>query len=108
MTLRRPCPRKSDPAVLWLLAAVALLLAALLLESGLLAYSMYVLLGLLLLTRWLTRAGVERLSAPRVVRHARRKGDDVPPEDEEGVADGLALEIGDRFVVVVTIRNEGT
>ena len=92
----------------WFVGALVVLLAALFLESGLLAYSMYVLLGLLLLTRWLARAGVESLSATRIVRRARRKGEDAPAEDEEGVADGLALEIGDRIVVVVTIHNDGT
>ena len=92
----------------WFIGATAVLLAALMLESGLLAYAMYVLLGLLLLTRWLARAGVESLSATRVVRRARRKVDDAPAEAEEVVADGLALEIGDRVVVVVTIHNDGT
>ena len=37
----------------WFLAVLVILLIALILDSGLLAYSMYVLLALLLLTRFL-------------------------------------------------------
>ena len=47
----------------WVLGAVVLLLVALVLESGLLAYSMYVLLALLLLSRALARNWIGNLSA---------------------------------------------
>ena len=44
-------------------AVLTVLLAALVLESGLLAYSMYVLLGLMLLSRFLARSWIENLTA---------------------------------------------
>src|SRR5205823_6451940 len=86
----------------WFLAAVLILLAALVLESGLLAYAMYVLLGLLLLTRWLARSWAENLSATRTCRRARRG-----PDDSEEAGGGLAVEIGERVVVRVTVHNGG-
>jgi uncharacterized repeat protein (TIGR01451 family) len=49
----------------WALGVLALLAAALVLESGLLAYATYVLLGLLLVSRLLARAWIENLSAER-------------------------------------------
>ena len=49
----------------WYIAVVLILLAALLLDAGLLAYSMYVLLGLLLITRVLARSWINHLSATR-------------------------------------------
>ena len=75
----------------WLLAAAVLVLAGLAIESGLLAYAGYVLLALLGVSRWLARAWVEGLSATRAV----------------SAGDSLALEIGERFSVEVTIRNQG-
>lgn len=86
----------------WFLAAVALLLAALALDSGLLAYATYVLLGLLLLTRFFARRWTASLDAERSVRRAGRDG------EEEASPDGLALEIGERVVVTVTVRNAGS
>ena len=47
----------------WYVGVVLILLAALLLDAGLLAYSMYVLLGLLLLTRVLARSWINNISA---------------------------------------------
>jgi uncharacterized protein (DUF58 family) len=88
----------------WFLAAVLLLLAALVLESGLLAYAMYVLLALLVLTRWLARSWAANLSATRTVRRARAHDEDVP---EVLTPEGLALEIGERVAVRVVITNEG-
>jgi uncharacterized protein (DUF58 family) len=85
----------------WFLAAALILLAALALESGLLAYAMYVLLALLFLTRFLSRKWIDALEATREVKPA--KGEQI---DENTL--GLALEIGDRVVVKVTIRNTGT
>ena len=54
----------------WFLGVLLTLLAALVLESGLLAYAMYVLLALLLVSRWLARNWIEHLSAERTVRRA--------------------------------------
>jgi uncharacterized protein (DUF58 family) len=90
----------------WFLGALALLLAALVLESGLLAYSMYVLLGLLLLTRWLARNWVGNLAAERTVRKAGAR----PVEGETGEDEsfgGLALEIGEKVAVQVRVENTG-
>src|SRR5262245_12308406 len=86
----------------WFVPALVLLFAALLLESGLLAYSMYVLLGLLLLARFLARSWVENLTAERVVRKAGQRDD-----EEADSPDGLALEIGDRVAVRLTLHNDG-
>ena len=47
----------------WLLGALALLVAGIVLKLGLLVYAMYVLLGVLLLSRYLSRQWVENLSA---------------------------------------------
>src|SRR5262245_47011913 len=87
----------------WFLAVLLILLAALLLESGLLAYAMYVLLGLLLLSRWLARSWIGNLSATRTTRRAGRRDEDEPARPE-----GLAVEIGERVNVRVVVRNGGT
>ncbi len=84
----------------WFLAAVLILLAALALDSGLLAYSMYVLLGLLVLTRLLARSWTSHLTAERTVRRAGSS-------DEATRAAGLALEIGERVAVRIVVRNSG-
>ncbi len=86
----------------WILGAVGLLLAALVLESGLLAYSMYVLLGLLLISRYLARSWIDQLQAERHVRPAGQLDDEA-----EEHAGGLALEIGDRLVVRLVVENTG-
>jgi uncharacterized protein (DUF58 family) len=72
----------------WFFGALLLLLAALLLESSLLAYAMYVLLGLLLLTRWLARSWIGSLSATRTCKQ-------------------LTADIGDRVSVELTVTNNG-
>jgi uncharacterized protein (DUF58 family) len=72
----------------WFLGILVLLLVALLLESGLLAYAMYVLLGLLLLSRYLARSWIRNLEA---VRHPTP----------------ATAEIGESVKVVLTIRNRG-
>src|SRR5579883_764445 len=72
----------------WFLGALLLLLAALLLESSLLAYAMYVLLGLLLLSRWLARSWIGSLSATRTCKQ-------------------LTADIGDKVAVRLTITNSG-
>lgn len=86
----------------WFLGALALLFAALVLESGLLAYAMYVLLGLLLLARFLARSWVSNLAAERVVHKAGPNDD-----DEADHTEGLAVEIGDRVAVRLTVHNTG-
>src|SRR5690348_9479445 len=88
----------------WFLAALLILLAALVLESGLLAYAMYVLLALLLLTRWLARSWVGGLSATRTCRRARRGGAGAAEEEAGG---GLAVEVGERVAVRLTVHNGG-
>jgi uncharacterized protein (DUF58 family) len=70
----------------WFVAVILILLAALLLDSGLLAYAMYVLLGVLIVSRLLARAWVGKLSATRT-------------------CDATTAEIGQRVSVAVTIRN---
>lgn len=88
----------------WFIGAMLLLGAALLLESSLLAYAMYVLLMLLLLTRYLAKSWVGHLSATRIVRKASASGEDLTEQSGE---EGLALEIGERVVVQLTVQNEG-
>ncbi len=73
----------------WFLAAALILLAALVLETGLLAYAMYVLLGLLLLSRVLARSWTENLSAERR-------------------CDRVTAEVGEVIDVAVKVRNGGT
>ncbi len=82
----------------WFLGAGLLLLVALVLESGLLAYSMYVLLGLLIVSRGLARSWVGNLEATRRVSLGRAG---------ERAAGDLTAEIGDRVTVSVTVRNRG-
>jgi uncharacterized protein (DUF58 family) len=73
----------------WFLGILLLLLAALLLESSLLAYAMYVLLGLLLLSRWLARSWIGGLTATRTCKQA-------------------TANIGDRVPVQLTVTNTGS
>jgi uncharacterized protein (DUF58 family) len=72
----------------WFLGASLLLLAALFLESGLLAYAMYVLLGLLVLSRLLARNWIQHVSAARV-------------------CDRIAAEVGDSVAVEIQVNNSG-
>ncbi len=90
----------------WYIAVVLILLAALLLDAGLLAYSMYVLLGLLLLTRFLARSWIDNLSAERAVSPARPADADDRDEAERSTG-GMTAEIGDRVKVRVTVTNAG-
>src|SRR5690348_15826126 len=65
----------------WCWGVLLMLLAALLLESSLLAYAMYVLLGLLLLSRWLARAWIGGLTAtPSCNRLTAENGERVPAQ----------------------------
>lgn len=70
----------------WLAGALVLLVAGLVFQLGLLAFSMYVLLLILPLSWWLTRCWMEHLDAARVNRDVQ-------------------LEIGDRVAVELRIRN---
>jgi uncharacterized protein (DUF58 family) len=72
----------------WFLGATVLLLAALFLESGLLAYAMYVLLGLLILSRILARNWIKHVSA---TRHCDR----------------ITAEVGDSVAVEIQVKNSG-
>jgi uncharacterized repeat protein (TIGR01451 family) len=72
----------------WFVGAALLLLAAFLLQSSLLAYAMYVLLCLLLLSRVVARVWIGHLRATRACSHT-------------------TVEIGDRVTVTVTVRNTG-
>jgi uncharacterized repeat protein (TIGR01451 family) len=72
----------------WLIGAGLILLAALILESGLLAYAMYVLLGVMLLSRLMARDWMGRITATRQVERTE-------------------AEVGDRVEVRVTVRNNG-
>jgi uncharacterized protein (DUF58 family) len=72
----------------WFLGVAILLLAALVLESGLLAYAMYVLLGLLVLSRLLARNWITHVSATRN-------------------CDRIAAEVGDSVDVKLEVQNAG-
>jgi uncharacterized protein (DUF58 family) len=72
----------------WYVGAALLLVAALLLDSGLLAYSMYVLLGVLVVSRLLARSWVGNVKAER---HCEI----------------TTAEVGDLVPVRVVVRNEG-
>jgi uncharacterized repeat protein (TIGR01451 family) len=72
----------------WFAAVAALLAIALVFHLGLLAYAMYALLGILLLSKWLSRNWAENLSA---VRECNR----------------VAVNVGEKVAVVITLRNRG-
>ncbi|MFW6169413.1 MAG: DUF58 domain-containing protein [Planctomycetota bacterium] len=72
----------------WLIIATLILIVALVLRVGLLAYAMYVLLGVLLLSRFLAYTWAQNLSA---VRESNR----------------LTAQLGDTVAVVITLRNQG-
>jgi uncharacterized protein (DUF58 family) len=74
--------------MIWILAAILLLLAGLWLKLSLLVFAMYVLLGTLMLSRFFTRAWVEKILATRSC----------------GVE---ALEIGQTAEMMVKIENQG-
>jgi uncharacterized repeat protein (TIGR01451 family) len=73
----------------WFIAVLIILVIALILDSGLLAYSMYVLLALLLLTRFLSRSWIGHLSAKRKCNKA-------------------TAEIGEKVSVSVVVSNSGS
>src|SRR4051794_22461771 len=90
----------------WFFGTLLLLLAALVLESGLLAFATYVLLALLLVSRLLARGWSENL---RATRQLKRPGQGDVAEDS-GTPEThrtLHAEIGERINIRVTIRNTG-
>ena len=72
----------------WTLGGIVLLVIGITFQLGLLVYAMYALLGVILLSRFLSREWIERLT---VNRQCNR----------------LVAEIGDKVAVVVEIKNEG-
>ena len=73
----------------WILGTVTLLILGLVFKLSLLVYAMYVLLGILLLSRFFTRAWTENLE---VGRHAS----------------GEIFEIGESIDIVVQVQNRGS
>jgi uncharacterized repeat protein (TIGR01451 family) len=72
----------------WVAAAILLLVAALVFRLGLLAYAMYALLGVMLLSKWLSRTWAENLSAQRECNR-------------------VAVNVGEKVAVMVTLQNRG-
>jgi len=72
----------------WLVGAILILILALIFDFGLLAYAMYALLGVLLVSRFLTRTWAESLSAERECNR-------------------LTANVGDSVAVIVNIENSG-
>src|SRR5262245_11866929 len=99
--------QKRGASMKWFIGVLLLLLAALVLESGLLAFATYVLLGLLLLGRLLSRGwsgGIEATRRMKLVGAQDRDDvDDAPPPS----AMTLHAEVGDRVNVRVAVRNNG-
>ena len=73
----------------WFLGAALLLVIALVFELGLLAYAMYALLGIMLLSRFLARAWSDNLTATRECNR-------------------LTANVGQDVAVVITVENKGT
>ena len=74
--------------MIWYAGAILILLFALIFKLSLLAYAMYALLGVMLVSRWLTRSWAGSLSAKRQV-------------------DKLEAEVGETISVELTIENQG-
>jgi uncharacterized protein (DUF58 family) len=72
----------------WFFGAAVLLVIGMVFHLGLLVYSMYVLLAMMLLSRFLARQWIDGLAATRAASRA-------------------TAEIGDKLAVVVTLRNTG-
>ncbi len=72
----------------WLIGAILILLLALIFDFGLLVYAMYALLGVLLVSRFLTRRWAESLAATRECNR-------------------LTANIGDTVTIVVRVANRG-
>ncbi len=92
----------------WLFAILLLLSAALVLESGLLAFATYALLGLLLLSRVLARSWSVHLRASRELSlPARGKADEEKDSEDPEHFTTLHANLGDRVRVRVIVRNTG-
>jgi uncharacterized protein (DUF58 family) len=96
----------------WFFGLLLLLLAALALQSSLLAYSAYVLLGLLIISRFLARRWAAGVSASRICRLTKTDEETAPvglgpPGGKDDRPTGLSAEIGDRVAVRLTVRNDG-
>jgi len=87
----------------WFLGLLLLLLAALFLESGAMAYSAYALIGMFLISRFLGTRWTNALTATREVRVL--SADKRPGRVDDPNA--LAAEVGDRVHVRLVIRNNG-
>ena len=72
----------------WFIAILLILLASLIIESGLLAFAGYVLLAMLFISRGLARHWIGNLTASRECNQA-------------------TAEIGDTVPVVLTVKNSG-
>jgi uncharacterized repeat protein (TIGR01451 family) len=72
----------------WLVGAVLILLAALVLQMGLLAFAMYVLIMVLLLSRFLAKTWIESVEVERECNRDKAN-------------------VGDTVAVILTIRNTG-
>jgi uncharacterized protein (DUF58 family) len=73
----------------WLLGAIVLLAVGIWFQLGLLVYAMYVLLGVLLVSRYLAREWIESVAAERECSR-------------------LSAQIGEKVAVIVNIKNTGT
>ncbi|MDB5385181.1 MAG: conserved repeat protein [Planctomycetaceae bacterium] len=72
----------------WLLGAIVLLVIGIVLQLGLLVYAMYVLLGVMLVSRFLAREWIENITVERECSRT-------------------SVQIGEKAAVVVTIQNAG-
>lgn len=72
----------------WYASAILLLLVAVVFQLGLLAYAMYVLLGVMVVSRFMARAWIENLSATRECHR-------------------LSAQVGESVPVAVTVRHAG-
>jgi uncharacterized repeat protein (TIGR01451 family) len=79
---------RSRESMKWFAAVTLILLAALAYGLGLLAYAMYALLGVMLVSRWLARHWIQSLSA---LRECNR----------------YSVNVGDTVAVVITLNNVG-
>ena len=73
----------------WLGAAIVILIVALTFRLGMLAYAMYAMVGIILLSRWLTRYWSENLIATRELNR-------------------LEAATGDVAAIIVTVSNQGS
>lgn len=72
----------------WILGVILLLVIGVVMQLGLLVYAMYVLLGVMLVSRFLVREWVESITATRECSRT-------------------TAQIGEKAAIVVTIKNEG-